>query len=490
MPKDGFSGILSAFEEMAGMLQPYKDAVTIMQRNENFAKLLSDPLSDSLGIMNSALTKGLFDDRLSHSVSDMLTPYHEISDMQSALGALGSSFSPLIKPDIYSSMQLMADKMAVYSIDTEGMKTALGSLADLIPAVDTSWMKAENNWLVDKELLANLNTPALSGMNGIFASLCKLERETALMPIIPKSLISASSQIASIVSAIGSNIAIEDIYSSTRILSDYCDLAVKQHKMIQRASNQEEVGWRLDMLDAASKYVDRQVSWTIHIADQLSVDDADIDAKSLEEADDYESGVALIPTHIGYTKRADIDKTPSEGLEESVIVEITEKGKRISEGILTINKLLLDEGADRIFGLSETVVSGMMDVGNIVCVGADQLGKIIDGLYFIFYENLEHIKLVIGKGDIKKGDTLVRSEAVYQCIFNVKTIRSDLRHDLDHGKENERKKKLKTVGECYKGYCGKRPLKEKDFKKLQGKLYDEFITLENGLIEMLSTGVD
>lgn len=490
MPKDSFSGILSAFEEMTRMLQPYQDAIAVMQRNDQFANLLLNPLADRLGIMNSALTKGLFDDHLSHSVSDMLAPYHEISGMQSALSALGTSFSPLIKTDIYLSTQLMADKMAAYSVDTSGMTAALESMALSIPVLDTSWMKSENNWIVNKGLLADLNTSALSGMTGGFATLCRLERETALIPTIPKSLISASSQIASIVSAIKPNLAIDDLYSSTRLLADYCDLAVKQHRMIQRTSDQTEVGWRLDMLDAASKYVDRQVSWTIQIADHISESGTDVNAEALEDADDYESSVALIPTHIGYTKRADINKTPSEGLEESVIVEITEKGKKISDGVLTINKLLLDDGEDRVFGLSETVVKGMMDVGNIVCVGDDQLGKIIDGLYFIFYENLEHIKIVIGKGDKAKGDTLVRNEAMYQCIFNVKTIRSDLRHDLDHGKENERKKKLKSVGECYKSYCGGRPLREKDFKKLQSRLYDEIIRLENGLIQMLFARVD
>lgn len=46
-------------------------------------------------------------------------------------------------------------------------------------------------------------------------------------------------------------------------------------------------------------------------------------------------------------------------------------------------------------------------------------------------------------------------------------MRSDLRHDLNHGSANERRKKLKGVGECYKKYCGDRSLKEKDFKKLQ-----------------------
>ena len=91
----------------------------------------------------------------------------------------------------------------------------------------------------------------------------------------------------------------------------------------------------------------------------------------------------LLFRHISDIQRVDVDKTPSEGLEESLIVSITEKDKRISDGVLTINRLQLDDGSDRIFGLSETVVRGLMDLGNIVCQGDEYLGKIIDSLYFI-----------------------------------------------------------------------------------------------------------
>lgn len=490
MPKDKFSGIISAFEEMTKALQPYQDAVATMQRNDHFANLLVDPLADRLGIMNNALTSGLFDDKLSRSVSEMLAPYHELTGMQSALTALGESFSPLIKTDFYQPMQLMADRMQDYSIDVSGVAKALEPLTHITSLIDTSWMRVSNNWLVEKSVLSGLDTSAISGMTGSFASLCRLEQENSLSAAIPNNLISASSQIASIASAINPDRGLEGIFASSRILSDYCGLAVKQHELIQKTSDSAEIGWRLGLLDAASKYVDRQVTWSLNIKDNLPDDSIQVYSDDSEEQDDYESAVFLIPTHIGYTKRADVDKTPSEGLEESLIVSITEKGKRISDGVLTINRLQLDDGSDRIFGLSETVVRGLMDLGSIVCQGDEHLGKIIDGLYFIFYENLEHIKFVIGKGDKDKGDKLVRNEAIYQCIFNIKTMRSDLRHDLDHGSANERKKKLKGVGECYKKYCGGRPLKEKDFKKLQSRLYDEVIELENGLIEMLSAGVD
>ena len=56
----------------------------------------------------------------------------------------------------------------------------------------------------------------------------------------------------------------------------------------------------------------------------------------------------------------------------------------------------------------------------------NSFGDVIDGLYFIFYENLKHIKEVVT-------DEAVRNEDVYQCIFRVKDMRTDIRHDYEHG---------------------------------------------------------
>jgi hypothetical protein len=46
MPKDRFSGLLCAFEEMTKILRPYQDAVAAMQKNDHFANLLVDPLAE------------------------------------------------------------------------------------------------------------------------------------------------------------------------------------------------------------------------------------------------------------------------------------------------------------------------------------------------------------------------------------------------------------------------------------------------------------
>ena len=339
---------------------------------------------------------------------------------------------------------------------------------------------------MEKSVLKGLDVDSLSGLSTPFSRLCALEHETSLLSCIPETLTSAVSQIASITEVLNRSLPTgwkcNCLVSTSRLINEYCELATSQHEQLKRAGDSAEVSWRLGILDAASNIVDRQVSWHLDLAGAMAAEGI---ACPYEDVFDAGSSVLpLIPTHIGYTRRDNI--TPAEGLEKAQIISINEKGKQIADKVITINKLRLDSGEDRIFNLTETVFSGLFRLGDTVCSKEGELGIIIDALYFTFYENLKHIKLFLGDGDESKGDKLVRNDSVFGCIFDVKTIRSDLRHDLDHGKPNDVKKKLMNVGSCYQEYCGNRPLKPKDFKRLQERLYDKVISLEDSLIQMMA----
>ena len=479
--------ILRSMETLAEVTRPYQAAVDAIKKNSDLFSAFCEPLTSKLGLMDSALKKGFFDDNLSKSLSAMLEPYHEIAGAQVAVKALGSSFQPMLKPEVYTSINTMSSAISkvVQPLDFPRIQSALKPLIQASEVVDTTWLKNSSAWLIEKSVLSSLDVCNLSGLSSGFSHLCKLECETSLLAHMPEKITSAASQIASITAALEKELPLgwkyDDWLSTTTLINDYCGLATRQHELLQKASNPSEVSWRLGIIDVASKFVDRQVDWYLGFSDAVANEDI---ADSEEECHDTDStALSLIPTHLGYTRR--IDKTPTEGLEDSLIVAITEKGKRIADNVLTINKLRLDTGDERIFGLSETVVGGLLNLSTSVCSTEEQLGRIIDVLYFVFYENLNHIKDLIGQGDGNKGDQMVRKEDVYQCIFDVKTMRSDLRHDLDHGKQNEVKRKLKSVGDCYKEYCGARPLKPKDFKKLQECLYDKTIELEESLIQMI-----
>lgn len=489
MPKDNqlMPGMIRTLETMTEAIHPYQEAVSIMeQHTSNF---LDEPLTNRLGMIDQTRTHGLFNSTLAQSLTGMFIPSPEITDIHATLKALGDSFSGLINLDIYRVSQSALEQVAASLESSNAIQkilTVLEPLNHMTPIVDTTWLHGECSWLIDKSLLSSFDLGKIDGLSSNFAQLCVLEQQTSQLNGVPEELTSAASQIASIVSAFDQSLPMnwryDDLMTSSQLLNDYCELATKQHEMLQKATETSEIEWRLGVIDTASKYVDRQVTWSLGLADVFS--DEDIYGEA-EDKKTSATALSLIPTHIGYTRRHSIHKTPTEGLEESSIVAITEKGKRIADYFLKINRLRLDKGQERVFHLSETICEGMLSVGGVVCTSDEQLGKIIDCLYFMFYENIKHIKLLIGDGDEGKGDRLVRAEEVYECIFNVKTIRSDLRHDLDHGDENERKKKLKSVGDCYRKYCNNRPMKMRDYKLLQEKLYDEVIALEERLIQKL-----
>ena len=57
----------------------------------------------------------------------------------------------------------------------------------------------------------------------------------------------------------------------SRLLLDYAEYASIQHNSIQQAQDdQEEIRWRLAAIDAASRFVDRQVKWTEAFSDEIS----------------------------------------------------------------------------------------------------------------------------------------------------------------------------------------------------------------------------
>ena len=352
-------GILRAMETLAEATRPYQTAMDALQQNKELVAALSDPLVSKFSVMDSALTRGLFDEGLSKTISGLLAPYHELTGAQETIKALGASFEGLIKPDVYASANALAATMVELTKPIENYKAMQSALEPLIQAtkiVDTTWLKNSSAWLVEKNVLFGLDTEKLSGLSSAFSRLCALEHETSLLANIPETLTSAVSQIASITAALEKELPVgwkyDDLLSTSTLISDYCSLATRQHVLLQKSSDPEEISWRLGVLDAASKFVDRQVGWYLGFTDAIA--DEDI-ADSEEDIGETEStAISLIPTHIGYTRR--VDKTPAEGLEESVIVALTEKGKRIADNVLTINKLRLDAGEDRIFGLSETVV--------------------------------------------------------------------------------------------------------------------------------------
>ena len=120
-------------------------------------------------------------------------------------------------------------------------------------------------------------------------------------------------------------------------------------------------------------------------------------------------------------------------------------------------------------------------MGGTVCSSKGDFGEIVDGLYKLFYENLKHIKNLVS-------EDAVRNDKIFQCIFRVKDMRTDYRHDYEHGPEGQINKKIQDIGESYSFYAGTPVLtSSEEFLLTQNGLYDDFDELADYLLTVVKS---
>lgn len=319
-------------------------------------------------------------------------------------------------------------------------------------------------------LTKNITEPQLS-------VLAALENKTSLLAHnngIAK-ITSVATQISSITGILASQTDyIKELIAPKTMLTDLQAIATQAHTAIEATGRLS--AWQLGVIDIASLMVDRQVNWASKICSSefsitpLSKIEDNIEVKPRLNV------IALLPEELKREKEKKVDATPEEALVKSPAYRISEKGKRLIDKVVAINKICERKGRERLFKYTGATMRAAAAIGGTICQTEETFGGIIDDFYEVFYENIEHIKAIVT-------DEVVRNEDVYQCIFRVKHMRTDLRHDYDHGKEKDIRNKDMAIGDSYMHYAGKPVLiTSSDYLTTQDKLYDEFDVLADHLL--------
>lgn len=358
------------------------------------------------------------------------------------------------------------------------------------PFSGSEWMKSlekmgnlasTSKWFVDlskmKPILPSIHKP-LFGTS--LSTLYTLEEQTSQMAkdLGIQNFTSVASQISAINDLFSPKTAgIKELIAPTRMLDDLKVLATKTHQSIVDAGGLS--AWQLGLLDSASFMVDRQIGWASQF--YTSVFDEEVLSEMVEW--DFQPAsvntISLLPEDLEDEKKKKQDITTEEALELSTVYRLAEKGKRIINKIVDINNMCERSGHKPLFKYTGAALNTAASMGGTVCTSKESFGIIVDGLYFLFYENLERIKGLVT-------DAAVRNEDVYQCIFRVKDMRTDIRHDYEHGPESSIRKKTMEIGKSYSHYTGKPVLTSKaDFLRTQEMMYDEFDSVINHLQGML-----
>lgn len=133
-----------------------------------------------------------------------------------------------------------------------------------------------------------------------------------------------------------------------------------------------------------------------------------------------------------------------------------------------INNQRTTKGDEVIFKPTTRLVEAVVAIPNLVAVDRTTFGEFIDQLYFLLYEAAGADKLRFLEAKVVEAD---ESEAVW----TVKQLRNYfIRHDVEHGKESETKKKQVQVDDIFRRLIGKTiPTALDDYRNAQQSILRE-----------------
>ena len=311
---------------------------------------------------------------------------------------------------------------------------------------------------------------------GTLAALAAMEAQTKTIAqnMGLSQITSITSQLSAISESLSSQTRlIKELIAPSTMLADLQRIAEQTHKSIIDAG--ALTYWQLGVLDSASFMVDRQIDWSSHYFTTALEDESSVEIEELDVFTPQINIIESLPEELEAEKSKNEGITVEDALEKTTSFKMSESGKRLAERIVNINKLCKRKKLDPIFKYTDATFLASSTLSGTICSNSGSFGNVIDSLYFIFYENIKHIKKLVT-------DQAVRDEDVYQCIFRVKDMRTDLRHDYEHGDNID--KKTRDIADSYSHYSGKMLLTSSDdYKKAQEGLYNDFYTLTGRLLE-------
>ena len=185
-----------------------------------------------------------------------------------------------------------------------------------------------------------------------------------------------------------------------------------------------------------------------------------------------------MPIYLGYALRDDSSYDLEEEYAKSAMGKIADGGKNIALKLQHINELKMAMGEEPMFKPTNKMYTAISCLTSSFCVDQSTFGNVIDSLYMLIYE---------GSGDAKR-ILQVLSDVECAPLWDIKHLRTDCRHDIEHGSEAEIKKKKRNIGKAYQTICGKlKPLKQKEWVAAHCNLFVNVNAFLDSIIEKLTS---
>lgn len=273
------------------------------------------------------------------------------------------------------------------------------------------WDVAKPKWTAIDAVV--FSTPSIAALAAMEAQSKMLAQNSAIAP-----LTSIATQISSITDALASQTDyIKQLIAPAAMLADLQRVAEQTHKSIAVAGKMTP--WQLGVLDSVSLMVDRQVDWASRFSSTTYSDNPFTLTEDFNSFIPKVNVIKVLPEELEYEKTQQEDILANEALEKTPAFRFSERAKAMIEKVITINKICKRTNRKPIFTFSEATMMAAVTLGGTECVNRNSFGDVIDSLYFIFYENIEHIKALVTEEsvvneDVYTGKVALTSKSDYQ----------------------------------------------------------------------------
>ena len=267
---------------------------------------------------------------------------------------------------------------------------------------------------------------------------------------------------------------VDMVLATSQLLTTYSALVEKQYTQIQKDITNSTK--HLQVIELATKLVQDQIistgnyiaSEAVHIDEEIHEENISSNTKTI---------IQYIPAYLGYALRDNSNYDLEEELNKSIILQISENGKNLVTKIQYINELRVAQGEEYVFKPTNKMFTASSCLTTSLAVDQSTFGNVIDSLYMLIYEGSGYAKRILG----------VLTDEESTTLWDIKKLRTDFRHDIEHGTEKDIQKKEREIGNAYKTLCGKaRPLKQKDWVTTQYNLFLKVNELLDLIIEKIS----
>lgn len=184
---------------------------------------------------------------------------------------------------------------------------------------------------------------------------------------------------------------------------------------------------------------------------------------------------SLLNQHVSHVYREDFNEDITKAVDNSLPMIANKLGSEIVYLVYEINNSWMNTYGEHIFKPTNKSFYGSTLISSYLTTNENEFAEIVDYLFFMLYE---------GSGAAKRLINLVQDELL-DPLWEVKHLRLNYRHDVEHGENIS--KKLMQVGEVYCNLIGKpKPKSVNDWKQAQVRLYFQIVDMLNSIYKLIT----